>query len=80
MQFQSDILNVRISRPQMVETTALGAAMLAGRAVGMWNDKALTGLMSEQTEFVPQMSGDIRAELYRNWKKAVKRAMNWVDA
>ncbi len=80
MQFQSDILNVRINRPQMVETTALGAAMLAGRAVGVWNDKSLTGLMSDQTEFIPQMTGDIRAELYRSWKKAVKRAMNWVDA
>ncbi len=80
MQFQSDILNVRISRPQMVETTALGAAMLAGRAVGVWNDKSLAGLMSGQTEFIPQMTGDIRAELYRSWKKAVKRAMNWVDA
>jgi len=80
MQFQSDILNVRISRPQMVETTALGAAMLAGRAVGVWNDKSLTGLMSGQTEFIPQMTGDVRAELYRSWKKAVKRAMNWVDA
>ena len=80
MQFQSDILNVRISRPQMVETTALGAAMLAGRAVGVWNDKDLASLMSEQTEFIPQMSGDLRAELYRNWKKAVKRAMNWVEA
>ena len=80
MQFQSDILNVRISRPQMVETTALGAAMLAGRAVGVWNDKELLGLMSDQTEFVPQMTGDVRAELYRNWKKAVKRSMNWAEA
>jgi len=80
MQFQSDILNVRLSRPQMVETTALGAAMLAGRAVGVWNDKSLTGLMSGQTEFIQQMTGDVRAELYRSWKKAVKRAMNWVDA
>ena len=80
MQFQSDILNVRISRPQMVETTALGAAMLAGRAVGVWNDKELLGLMSDQTEFIPQMTGDVRAELYRNWKKAVKRSMNWVEA
>jgi len=80
MQFQADILNVRLSRPQMVETTALGAAMLAGRAVGLWNDKDLNGLLSEQTEFAPLMSGDIRSELYRNWKKAVKRAMNWVEA
>ncbi len=80
MQFQSDILNVRLSRPQMVETTALGAAMLAGRAVGLWNDKQLTGLMSDQTEFIPQMPGDLRANLYRDWKRAVKRAMNWVEA
>ena len=80
MQFQADILNVRLSRPQMVETTALGAAMLAGRATGVWNDRELGGLLSGQTEFAPHMSGDVRAELYRNWKKAVKRAMNWVEA
>ena len=54
--------------------------MLAGRAVGVWNDKELLRLMSDQTEFVPQMTGDVRAELYRNWKKAVKRSMNWAEA
>ncbi len=79
MQFQADILNVRLSRPQMVETTALGAAMLAGRAVGLWDDRALAGLASEQTEFIPMMSGDVRASLYRDWKRAVKRSMNWVE-
>jgi len=80
MQFQSDITNVRLSRPQMVETTALGAAMLAGRAVGVWNDNSLAGLISNQTEFAPQMNGDLRSALYRDWKRAVKRAMNWVEA
>ncbi len=79
MQFQADITNVRLSRPQMVETTALGAAMLAGRAVGLWNDKSLASLISDQTEFVPQMSGDLRSALYRDWKRAVKRAMNWIE-
>ena len=80
MQFQSDILNVRLSRPAMTETTALGAAMLAGRAVGLWNDKQLIALSGEQTEFAPQMNGDLRAELYRNWKRAVQRAMKWAEA
>ncbi len=80
MQFQSDILNVRLSRPKMVETTALGAAMLAGRAVGLWNDRAMNGLIGQQVEFTPQMSGDVRGELYRNWKRAVKRAMGWAES
>jgi glycerol kinase len=79
MQFQSDILNVRLSRPEMVERTALGAAMLAGRTVGLWDDKALRTLASRTQEFTPRMSGDVRAELYRGWKRAVKRAMNWVE-
>ena len=79
MQFQSDILNVRLSRPEMAERTALGAAMLAGRAVGLWDDKALRTLASRTQEFTPRMSGDVRAELYRGWKRAVKRAMNWVE-
>ena len=80
MQFQADILNVRISRPDMVETTALGAAMLAGRAAGLWTDRELAALDGGETEFLPQMTGDTRAELYRGWKRAVKRAMNWVEA
>jgi len=80
MQFQADILNVRISRPDMVETTALGAAMLAGCAAGLWTDRELAALDGGETEFLPQMTGDTRAELYRGWKRAVKRAMNWVEA
>ena len=79
MQFQADITNVRLSRPRMVETTALGAAMLAGRATGIWDDRALNGLIGEATEFASKMSGDVRAELYRSWKRAVKRAMNWIE-
>jgi len=79
MQFQSDILNVRLSRPEMAERTALGAAMLAGRAVGLWDDKTLHTLASRTQEFTPRMSGDVRTELYRGWKRAVKRAMNWVE-
>ncbi|MBQ2955575.1 MAG: glycerol kinase GlpK [Clostridia bacterium] len=80
MQFQADILNTRLSRPNMVETTALGAAMLAGRAVGLWDDEALRALDGGQTEFTPTMDGEQRAALYRDWKRAVKRAMNWVEA
>jgi len=79
MQFQSDILNIRLSRPAMVESTALGAAMLAGRAVGLWNDKSLRTLTGRQQEFTPHMSGDMRAELYRGWKRAVKRSMKWIE-
>ena len=80
MQFQSDILNVRLSRPRMVETTALGAAMLAGRAVGLWSDGDMGRLIGDQVEFTPNMSGDLRGELYGGWKRAVKRAMGWIEA
>ncbi|KAF1303549.1 MULTISPECIES: glycerol kinase GlpK [Enterococcus] len=73
MQFQSDILNVPIQRAENLETTALGAAFLAGLAVGYWKD---TDEISEFYEagkrFEPQMSAEQREKLYTGWKKAVK--------
>ena len=79
MQFQSDILNVRLSRPQMVETTALGVGLMAGRAVGVWTDQDLRSMNSAQVEFSPQMNAETRASLYHGWKRAVERAMGWVE-
>lgn len=80
MQFQSDILGVPVSRPEITETTALGAAMLAGLAVGFWNNKQeLSDKWSLNRSFTPEMEVDSRNKLYKNWQKAVSRALNWED-
>ena len=78
MQFQSDILNTKVCRPKNVETTALGAAYLAGLAVGFWESKEEI-LQRRETErlFEPSMSSGQRDELYAGWKKAVERAKGW---
>ncbi|HBU81412.1 MAG TPA: glycerol kinase [Paenibacillus sp.] len=76
MQFQSDILNIPVERPTVNETTALGAAYLAGLAVGYWN--SADELMDhENTErvFHPVMAEEERSELYAGWQRAVKAAM-----
>lgn len=79
MQFQSSILGVRVMRPQTIETTALGAAMLAGRAVGLWDDRQLMNIWKPSDEFVPAMAADERERMLRNWKRAVERAKNWAE-
>ena len=72
MQFQSDILNVEIVCPQVKETTALGAAYLAGLAVGFWKGKEdIQKLHSISTRYHPQMSNDERDQYYDGWKKAI---------
>ncbi len=80
MQFQSDILNTKVCRPKNVETTALGAAYLAGLAVGFWESKEEI-LQRRETErlFEPSMSSGQRDELYAGWKKAVEKAKGWVE-
>ena len=78
MQFQADILNVQVERPQVKEVTALGAAYLAGIAVGFWqnsdelHDKTVVG-----HTFIPDEDSEKRTKRYRGWKKAVKRVLNW---
>lgn len=80
MQFQSDILGVPVSRPEITETTALGAAMLAGLAVGFWNNKQeLSDKWSLNRSFTPEMEVDNRNNLYKKWQKAVSRALKWED-
>ena len=80
MQFQADILNTKVCRPKNVETTALGAAYLAGLATGFWKSKEDI-LERRETEriFSPNMEEAKREELYKGWRKAVERAKNWVD-
>ena len=77
MQFQSDILNVNIERPDITETTALGAAYLAGLAVGFWKSKGeVIQNWNMNRKFKPEMNDDERNKLYSGWKKAVERAMS----
>jgi len=78
MSFQSDILNVPVRRPQVLETTALGAAYLAGLAVGLWKDQdEIKDKWAVDREFEITMEEDLRNKKYNGWKKAVKRAMDW---
>jgi len=80
MQFQADILGVPVERPEIIETTALGAAYLAGLAVGFWKDQSMVAERRQvNRKFIPSMNEDKRKELYDNWKKAVKRAMHWEE-
>ncbi len=75
MQFQADISGIKIVRPAGIEATALGAAFLAGLAVGFWKSTAeLSAPPAGQTEFTPELSGDERQKLLNGWKKAVKSA------
>ena len=76
MKFQSDILDVKIFRPEIVETTALGAAYLAGLAVGFYKDKdEIASQWKNDKEFEPDMIEVVRQEKYEGWKKAVSRSL-----
>lgn len=80
MQFQSDILNTQVVRPQVTETTALGAAYLAGLAVGFWSSiDELQQYWQKDKVFTPAMNDEKRNELQKNWKKAVKAAQAWTE-
>ncbi len=80
MQFQSDILGKNVVRPKVAETTAAGAAYLAGLAVGFWNNiDELKDKVSICREYEPEMADDKRGDLYKGWKKAVERSRNWVE-
>lgn len=75
MQFQSDVLDVPVERPAINETTALGAAYLAGLAVGYWKDQAeISNQWNRERLFEPQMDSEVRTQLYNGWKKAVQAA------
>ncbi|MCL3863098.1 glycerol kinase GlpK [Actinotalea sp. K2] len=81
MQFQADILGVPVVRPKVAETTALGAAYAAGIAVGFWQgEQDVIDNWAEDKRWTPDMDSDARAKTYRNWKKAVTKTFDWVDA
>ena len=80
MQFQADIINCDVKRPAITETTALGVAYLAGLAVGYWNSKEeIAQKWHAEQQFAPKMSAEIRDENCHGWKKAVQKAMQWID-
>ena len=80
MQFQADILGVDVVRPKVAETTALGAAYAAGLAVGYWADPdEIQANWREDKRWHPTMPDAERERLYRNWKKAVTKTLDWVD-
>jgi len=80
MQFQANMLNFPVDRPEVRETTALGAAYLAGLAVKYWKglDEISSKVKIEKT-FTPNMPESIREKNYRGWLRAVERTMNWLD-
>jgi glycerol kinase len=78
MQFQADLLGVNVRRPMVAETTALGAAYLAGLAVGYWKDLAdVAGNWALDRQFQPTISAERRAALYQRWQDAVRRSLDW---
>ena len=78
MQFQADIIDAPVLRPQCVETTAMGAAYLAGLAVGYWNSKQdVIANWAIDKKFDPQMDAATRDKLLKGWKKAVKCSYGW---
>lgn len=78
MQFQADILNVDVERPVTRETTALGAAYLAGLAVGFWTNKEeIIKIWCLDKKYIPAMDENDRTDLYRQWKRAVGRSLDW---
>jgi glycerol kinase len=80
MQFQADLLGVPVVRPKVSETTALGAAYLAGLAVGYWNDPGEIAMQWQaDRKFVSTMKPARRKELLAGWNKALKRAKAWED-
>ena len=78
MQFQSDIINAPVKRPSCVETTAMGAAYLAGLAVGFYKDfESIKSNFKSDKNFIPNMEEEKRKKLYKGWKKSVSRALDW---
>jgi glycerol kinase len=80
MQFQADVIGLPVRRPQMVETTALGAAGLAGIATGVWRDAThFLGERPAPSVFQPRIEAHVRDDLLAGWKRAVSAALHWAD-
>ncbi len=79
MQFQADILNTVVERPEVIESTALGAAYLAGIGVGLWEKESILKNRKIDQLFAPNFDDTKITRLYKGWQKAVKRTMNWEE-
>lgn len=79
MQFQADILGTEVERPEVIESTAMGAAYLAAIQIGLWKKEDIVKNRMIQKIFKPQMEESVRSKLYSGWQKAVKRTMGWVE-
>ena len=80
MQFQADVLGVDVIRPEVAETTALGAAYAAGLATGFWPEQEdLRENWVEDKRWSPSMDAKQRDRLYKDWKKAVTKSFDWVE-
>ena len=79
MQFQSDILDVVVERPEITETTIMGAAYLAGICVGLWKQEEILSHRKIDQEFSPEYTVEKRDRLYKKWLKAVERSKDWID-
>jgi glycerol kinase len=78
MQLQADLLNVPVVRPKVAETTALGAAYLAGLAVGYWTSQAdIARQWQVDRRFAPAMKPPVRARIAQGWERALRRAKAW---
>ena len=77
MQFQADMLGVNVERPGIIETTALGAAYLAGLATGFWKKNEIAKNWNLERTFIPEMDKKDQDKRYKGWKKAVERTMGW---
>ena len=79
MQFQADILNSEVERPEVIESTAMGAAYLAGIQIGIWKKDDIIRNRKIQKRFTPQMEEATRSGLYKKWLKAVERTKGWAS-
>jgi len=77
MQFQADVLGVPVSVPEIAETTALGAAYLAGIATGLWSAEQVGEMWREADRYEPQMEAAQREELLADWSRALERSREW---
>ncbi|PVU94709.1 hypothetical protein BB561_002309 [Smittium simulii] len=76
MQIQADVLGIKVVRPEMKETTAFGAAIAAGLAVGFWKDKADVLSQTKSKDFYPNITEEQRAEMLKGWKRAIEKSLN----
>ncbi len=79
MQFQADILGTEVERPEVIESTAMGAAFLAGIHIGLWKKEDIIQNRKINKLFMPAMNAGTRDKLYSGWKKAVERTKDWID-